>query len=206
MSSEADHNDVPEGWELLQEGKASVIYRHGESFYNPVQVVNRDMSVMMLRFYDDYRREKLAELSEGAFHPLLDPEAAKGTLGDPTVSDDSRSCVVARAFDEPFFSGKRRRAIKSRNGGKEDSNDSELPGMRVFEGLSATGVVTLNTVAVDRKRTSVWFCSRVQAQTLFCSGWKGTPHTVARDALSSARTLYRKEKWFSCFRCRITQS
>ena len=43
-----------------------MIYRHGESFYNNVQVVNRDISVMMLRVYDEYRREKLAELGEGS--------------------------------------------------------------------------------------------------------------------------------------------
>ena len=65
MSETKNHGEVPEGWELLTEGKAAVIYRHGESFYNPVQVVNRDMSVMMLRFYDDYRRERLDAMGEG---------------------------------------------------------------------------------------------------------------------------------------------
>ena len=60
-----EHGEVPEGFQVLQEGLATIIYRHGESFYNNVQVVNRDISVMMLRFYDDYRREQIEKLAEG---------------------------------------------------------------------------------------------------------------------------------------------
>jgi len=91
---------VPEGFQVLHEGQAAVIYRPGESFYNNVQVVNRDLSVLMLRLYDDYRREKIEGLSQG----------------------------------------RRRKHIKTRNGGDEKANDTELGGMRVFEGLSATGL------------------------------------------------------------------
>jgi len=63
-----EHGEIPEGFQVLREGKATVIYRHGESFYNNVQVVNRDMSCMMLRVYDDYRRERIAELGAGIMH------------------------------------------------------------------------------------------------------------------------------------------
>lgn len=41
---------VPEGYEELVEGSARAIYRKGDVFYNPVQVVNRDLSVQMLRW------------------------------------------------------------------------------------------------------------------------------------------------------------
>lgn len=41
---------VPAGCEELVEGLARVIFRTGEVFYNPVQVVNRDLSVLMLRW------------------------------------------------------------------------------------------------------------------------------------------------------------
>lgn len=41
---------VPEGYEELVEGSARALYRKGEVFYNPVQVVNRDLSVQMLRW------------------------------------------------------------------------------------------------------------------------------------------------------------
>ncbi len=41
---------VPEGYEELVEGSARAIYKKGEVFYNPVQVVNRDLSVQMLRW------------------------------------------------------------------------------------------------------------------------------------------------------------
>lgn len=70
----------PEGFEKIVEGQASVLYRPGESFYNPVQallpsglvpsivwqVVNRDLSVMMLRLYDKLRREEIDKLGPGA--------------------------------------------------------------------------------------------------------------------------------------------
>lgn len=42
---------VPEGYEELIEGSARAIYKKGDVFYNPVQVVNRDLSVQLLRWF-----------------------------------------------------------------------------------------------------------------------------------------------------------
>lgn len=41
---------IPPGHEELTEGLARVIFRSGEVFYNPAQVVNRDLSVLVLRW------------------------------------------------------------------------------------------------------------------------------------------------------------
>jgi len=43
--------DTPEGSELLTEGKATVIHKKGEVFYNPLQQFNRDMSIMTIKHF-----------------------------------------------------------------------------------------------------------------------------------------------------------
>lgn len=42
---------IPDGFEELAEGCAKALYKKGEVFYNPVQVVNRDLSVQVLRWF-----------------------------------------------------------------------------------------------------------------------------------------------------------
>lgn len=48
---------IPEGFEELIEGAARAVYRKGEVFYNPAQVVNRDLSVLVLRWLQRERGE-----------------------------------------------------------------------------------------------------------------------------------------------------
>ena len=51
---------VPEGYELIEEGLARMIYPKAENsvFYNPVQVQNRDLSVLMLSLYAERRAKR----------------------------------------------------------------------------------------------------------------------------------------------------
>jgi tRNA (guanine26-N2/guanine27-N2)-dimethyltransferase len=49
---------VPADCEELVEGLARVIFRKGQVFYNPVQVVNRDLSVLVLRWLHRQRPER----------------------------------------------------------------------------------------------------------------------------------------------------
>jgi tRNA (guanine26-N2/guanine27-N2)-dimethyltransferase len=46
---------VPAGLSTLTEGGAQVLFSPGEVFYNPVQVLNRDLSVLALRTWDTRR-------------------------------------------------------------------------------------------------------------------------------------------------------
>jgi hypothetical protein len=54
---------VPDGYEQIVEGQAKMIYkrslkREQEVFYNPVQVQNRDLSILMLSLYAERRHDR----------------------------------------------------------------------------------------------------------------------------------------------------
>ncbi len=78
---EAPGPDVPEGFVLIKEGQASMLFpKENEVFYNKVQVLNRDLSIMMLRLFAERRmRDKEAKRlkKEG-----LTPEQVTAQLAD----------------------------------------------------------------------------------------------------------------------------
>ncbi|KAK9808261.1 hypothetical protein WJX73_004388 [Symbiochloris irregularis] len=62
-SAEAETARVPpEGYQVLQEGKACILHRGNDVFYNPAQVINRDLSCAVLQHF---ARERLKELQQG---------------------------------------------------------------------------------------------------------------------------------------------
>lgn len=73
--------EVPEGFVLIKEGQASMLFpKENEVFYNKVQVLNRDLSIMMLRLFAERRlRDKEAKRlkREG-----LTPEQVTAQLAD----------------------------------------------------------------------------------------------------------------------------
>ena len=60
-ASSSNDVDVPEGHTLITEGKINMIYPTTENsvFYNPVQVQNRDLSILMISMYAHRRTERL---------------------------------------------------------------------------------------------------------------------------------------------------
>jgi tRNA G26 N,N-dimethylase Trm1 len=52
---------VPDGHELITEGQINMIYPKVQNsvFYNPVQVQNRDLSVLMLGMYAERRMDRM---------------------------------------------------------------------------------------------------------------------------------------------------
>jgi len=64
-------------WETIVEGLAKVQFRKGEVFYNPVQAVNRDLSVLVLQ---DFVQTRRAELEEARRKRELAAEAEKREL------------------------------------------------------------------------------------------------------------------------------
>ena len=71
---------VPSGGAVVCEGGAAVVFRAGEVFYNPVQLFNRDLSVMAIRAWDELRGKR-ASARERA--------RAWGSRGLPAPSDGS---------------------------------------------------------------------------------------------------------------------
>lgn len=60
----AEAGAVPRDCEELVEGMARVIFKKGQVFYNPVQVVNRDLSVLVLRWLQRQRPGKPMRILE----------------------------------------------------------------------------------------------------------------------------------------------
>ena len=54
--SSAMEADLSEGLESVTEGKASVYYKKGDVFYNEVQALNRDLTVLVMRSYAEQRK------------------------------------------------------------------------------------------------------------------------------------------------------
>jgi len=52
---------VPEGHQLIREGQITMLYPKSENsvFYNPVQVQNRDLSVLTIGMYAERRMERM---------------------------------------------------------------------------------------------------------------------------------------------------
>ena len=53
--------DPPEGFTVLQEGKARILQRENDVFYNKAQVVNRDLSLSVMRQFQKVRAKEHAE-------------------------------------------------------------------------------------------------------------------------------------------------
>jgi tRNA (guanine26-N2/guanine27-N2)-dimethyltransferase len=51
---------APEGYSIVTEGKANILFPEGNQvFYNPAQEVNRDLSIMMIKmFQQELKKEK----------------------------------------------------------------------------------------------------------------------------------------------------
>ena len=80
--------DESEESTIIEEGLAKVKFRKGEVFYNPVQVVNRDLSVLMLRDFVQVRRRE----RENARAERM------GRAEQGTVFDISRGRVKSRGI------------------------------------------------------------------------------------------------------------
>jgi tRNA G26 N,N-dimethylase Trm1 len=52
------NQSVPEGFTVISEGKAKILIKANEVFYNPVQEFNRDLSILVIRQF-------LERLNEG---------------------------------------------------------------------------------------------------------------------------------------------
>ncbi|GFR46050.1 hypothetical protein Agub_g7520, partial [Astrephomene gubernaculifera] len=59
-SAVADGQGIPEGYKILQEGKARILKKGNEVFYNEAQVTNRDLSVAALRLFLQRREKEIA--------------------------------------------------------------------------------------------------------------------------------------------------
>ncbi len=53
---------TPHGMKIINEGTASILYgEEGEAFYNKVQVMNRDLSILILKTFNQIRQEEFTK-------------------------------------------------------------------------------------------------------------------------------------------------
>jgi len=129
--------EVPDGWTVIEEGMARVIYDESEKvFYNKVQVMNRDTSIQCIKAYIEVLKEERrnnsvkmkGKLQRRRAHLLKElSERRKG--GDAPAGTE--------AADEIAAFEKRLAKCDADIGENADGN---FPGIRVLEALSATGL------------------------------------------------------------------
>jgi tRNA (guanine26-N2/guanine27-N2)-dimethyltransferase len=61
MSSNIDDIDISD-MDLITEGQCTVMFPKGEVFYNPVQVLNRDLSILFIKLFNELRKKEEEEL------------------------------------------------------------------------------------------------------------------------------------------------
>ena len=117
-------SDVPAGFALVEEGAARILFPSANQvFYNRPQVVNRDLSVLVIRHFVEMRRlEALAKREAQRARALsaVSTAAASGAVGTGAAEaeneDEEPAAMEAEQTDEAFG------------------------GVSILEALSATGL------------------------------------------------------------------
>ncbi|PSC68820.1 putative tRNA (guanine(26)-N(2))-dimethyltransferase 2 isoform B [Micractinium conductrix] len=73
-----DSKVVPEGFEVRTEGKVSILQRANDVFFNPAQVINRDMSLSVLKYFIAQRE---TEIESGEARKRFQKAANAGAAG-----------------------------------------------------------------------------------------------------------------------------
>lgn len=152
-------------WSELREGLARCMHRRGEVFYNKAQVVNRDLSVLMLRYYGQLRRREEEAAAEAK-------EKEDDANAPATREDRGRE-------SEP--------ELERRQQGGQSLSDAGGRGaarrLHVLEGLSATGLRAL------RYFREVPYVARVIANDLDAGAVDTIRRNVAHCGESSAECV-----------------
>ncbi|KAL7549791.1 hypothetical protein ACHAWF_017679 [Thalassiosira exigua] len=139
----------PPGHELVTEGPVTMLYPASENsvFYNPVQVQNRDLSVLMLGMYAERRAERswtTARRKELRREMLAkeEEEEAGGKEGTKSRTKEERKArreAFERALDARV--AEERSKVDFAKAARESSEADG--GMAVFEALAASGLRSL---------------------------------------------------------------
>ena len=186
MASEAGDPKAPEGFEVIREGRARALQRAGgdDVFYNKPQVVNRDLSLAVIREFQKVRAK------EHANGESKRNKRAKGAMC-LTPRDDA---LLSRLLDEDdraalFRSAEEHRAWmaaqeeeRAKNGEPTAEKEKVVKPLRditILEGMSATGLRALRyaqelenvgcVVANDLDPTAAEAIERNKAYNALCS-------------------------------------
>lgn len=109
---------MPEGYKVLQEGKAKILQHGNDVFYNNAQVTNRDLSILVIKHFIAKRQE---EIANGTLKPSRKLKGKRDKAAAAPVSGKDAGNPAEAAAPSTTGTG---------NGN----------GVTVLEGLSATGL------------------------------------------------------------------
>jgi tRNA (guanine26-N2/guanine27-N2)-dimethyltransferase len=154
--------DVPDGHEVITEGQITMLYPKIENsvFYNPVQVQNRDLSVLMLGMYAERRTERMwttrkrkevrkkmmrEEEENRAGAAAAAAAAADGNNGGgdarKETKEERRASLARFEVDLDARVADERSSIDFAKMTRESSHT--VDGMSIFEALAASGLRSL---------------------------------------------------------------
>lgn len=118
---------IPNDRQLIQEGSAKMLYPKGVVFYNPVQVQNRDLSLIMMQLYAE-RRTKRVVLKRKRKEFL---KAAREAIGSDS---DKKQQVNMAAVEEKV------RDYDATTNWKGVYDNYDGKGIRILDALAASGL------------------------------------------------------------------
>eukprot|EP00850_Spirogloea_muscicola_P006719 SM000032S12103 [mRNA] locus=s32:522953:532169:+ [translate_table: standard] len=162
---------APEGFTVLAEGRARILQHGNDVFYNKAQIVNRDISVAVLRAFEaQRRREVVAERERKRFARLA--QAAAASSAAPKAADDE---ALPGEYAGGAPADACAEAPRSETGATAGTSDSEtrdggVAPLRVLEALAASGLRAIRyalevqgigfILALDNDRVAVQACKR----------------------------------------------
>jgi len=138
---------VPEGHQLVTEGQVTMVYPRDENsvFYNPVQVQNRDLSVLMIGVHARMRAERRWSRAKRKELRRAMLQAQRDEVGEDELKNEGKEQRKARAarFERDLTDA----VNEAREGVDFDGMTAESAGtddgMTIFEALAASGLRSL---------------------------------------------------------------
>jgi len=141
-------NDIPTNRQLITEGSISMLYPKDVVFYNPVQVQNRDLSIIMIQMYAErhYKRmmlsiqkKKILKNEREKMKNQKDGGSKKGKKPQMNMKEvEEQLSIYEQSVDwkKVILSGKNACAI-------DGGSDSSFKGIRILDALAASGLRSL---------------------------------------------------------------
>jgi tRNA (guanine26-N2/guanine27-N2)-dimethyltransferase len=142
---------VPTGHELITEGTITMVYPKSENsvFYNPVQVQNRDLSVLMIGMYAERRMEKMwtTKKRKEIRKKMMSAESALSKNSTTAETKEERKARLAK-FEQDLENqvALEKSTVNFTKLTQESSSCSSQCneyGMTIFEALAASGLRSL---------------------------------------------------------------
>ncbi|CAN6448378.1 unnamed protein product [Victoria cruziana] len=162
----------PEEYRILKEGEAEILMHGNDVFYNKTQVVNRDLSIAVLRtFISKRKEEQTARWNKKAEARKTVPEDAKSEqVPEPECSPhneeangEEHEVAADSSKDEPGDG-----SVTTNSAGNGDRREVKPP--KILEALAASGLRALryarevegigSVIAVDNDKMAYEACKR----------------------------------------------